>query len=404
MLGTLVRRERRPLWSSLILIIAIAIGGTLFAATTARTELTQQAETEAKLAAQTQLAPLLMPRDLMGPITGERAKELESLAKSEVLSPGPVTSIRLYSEMGRILYDVDPAVVTVKPTYVRDLVFHVANGRTQSEVRDGLLQTYVPIWLSPGGAVVVAEMSQPFDPIAAEARAPWTHLALALGIALAAMIALFALSLRETSTAPTMAMVQLHPAFRAAEDAREQAEQRATATEVAFKDLQAQFRTTLDQLTAAEAAVSERESQTTHSEDELGALRTQVRDTAERLHKAGIDNNALRERMALRQHELDDYKARLMASEERRPSDEIAELRRRVDVAERRATEMATEVERIEAELDSTSNRFHMVKLSEALREFENDDLVAEGDDDDLYEHPKVIFSARPMTAPGKVR
>jgi hypothetical protein len=39
-----------------------------------------------------------------------------------------------------------------------------------------------------------------------------------------------------------------------------------------------------------------------------------------------------------------------------------------------------------------------MAKLAEALREFTNDDdVVIEPDDDDIYEHPKVIFS------PGRV-
>jgi hypothetical protein len=37
-----------------------------------------------------------------------------------------------------------------------------------------------------------------------------------------------------------------------------------------------------------------------------------------------------------------------------------------------------------------------MVKLSEALREFDNDEAT---EDEDLFEHPKVIFTPRPTRA-----
>lgn len=396
MFGNLVRRERRPLWGSLTLIIVIAIGGTLYAAAGSRARLTKQAETEARLAAQTQLAPMLQPRDLMGTITGERAEALGAAIESEIVSSSPVETVRIYSELGRVMYDANPKVVAVKPTYLRELVYDVANGETTSEIRGDLLQTYVPIWTAPGGEVVVAEMTQPYGPISAEATGTWYRLALVLGLALVATAALFVLSIQATSRVPSIAVLQTHPAFRAAEDARAKAEQRATATEVALKDLQAQFRRTLDELKAMEAKVQMNETDTTHSEDELHVLRNQLRDTAERLHKAELDNNALRERLALRQSELDTHKSRVVALEQRTPGAEIEELRRRVDVAERRATEMETEVERIQAELDYTADRFHMVKLTEALREFDNDEPA---DEDDLYEHPKVIFTARTSKA-----
>jgi hypothetical protein len=396
MFASLVRRERRTLWGSLTLIIAIAIGGTLFAAAASRAEMMQRAATEARLAAQTQLAPMLQPRDLMGPITGERAAELGERIRDEISSAGPISSVRIYSDLGRILYDANPKLVTVKPTYVRDLVHDVAHGSSTSEVHGDTLQTYVPLWTSPGGTVVVAEMSQPFGPISAEATGSWYRLALALGLVLVVTAGLFALSMRRDAEAPSVAVVQSHPAFAAAEEARLKAEQRAAATEVAFKDLQAQFRQTLDELNAMEAIVKMNETGANHSEDELQALRDQLRDTAERLHKAELDNNALRERLALRQSELDDHKARLMALEQRTPGAEIEELRRRVEAAERRATEMENEVDRIQAELDYTADRFHMVKLSEALREFDNDEAP---EDEDLFEHPKVIFTPRPSRA-----
>ena len=54
----------------------------------------------------------------------------------------------------------------------------------------------------------------------------------------------------------------------------------------------------------------------THSEGEIEALRDQLRDTSERLQD-GLDGNALRERLALRQSELDEQKTRVHELEQR---------------------------------------------------------------------------------------
>jgi peptidoglycan hydrolase CwlO-like protein len=400
MLGKLVRRERRALWGSLSLVVAVAIGVTVFAASASREKLTLQARNEARLAAQTQLAPMLQTRDLQGTITGERADELATAIESEILSSGPVTSVRIYSEAGRVLYDADPEVVAVRPTYVRELVYEVAHGDPVSQVRGDDLQTYVPVWLEPGGPVAVAEMTQPYEPISSQATDSWYRLAMILGLVLLGTATLFVFSAQAASRVPDIAEVQMHPAFVEAQDARVKAEKHATATESALKELQAQFRSTLDELKAMEAMVQMTETATTHSEGEMQTLRDQLRDTAERLHKAELDNNALRERLSLRQSELDEHKSRVLELEQRTPSAEIEELRRRVDVAERRAVELEAEVERLQSELDHTADRFHMSKLTEALREFDNDEPG--GEEDDIYEHPKVIFSAR--QAGSKVR
>jgi predicted acyltransferase len=56
------------------------------------------------------------------------------------------------------------------------------------------MQTYVPLQL--GTTVVVAEMSQPFAPIAADAWTPWYVLAFALGVALLATTILWVLAQR----------------------------------------------------------------------------------------------------------------------------------------------------------------------------------------------------------------
>lgn len=384
------RRERRAVWGSLTLIIVIAIGGTLAAAASSRTRLTERAATDARLAAQTQLAPLLTARDLEGPITGERARELSEAIRAEIIATGPIEKIRLYSKLGRILYDADPQVVTVRPSFVRDLIYRVATGRAESIVREGHLLTYVPLWTSPGGTVVVAEMSQPYGPIEAEATGVWHRIALGLGAALLATAALFVRAIRTRDRAISLVEVRAHPEFVAAEDARARAEQRAAAAEAALTDVRRQLRAALDEISTMERAM-EMLDQDDRSE-EVRSLRDQLRDTAERLHAVERDNAALRERLALRQRELDEHRARLLQLETRTPSAEVEELRRSLEAAERRATELESEVERLEAELDATAGSLHLAKLSEALREIDNDETLVELDEG-AAEGPTVVFA-----------
>ena len=396
MFGRSHRRERRALWGSLTLIIVIAIGGTLAAAASSRARLTERAATDARLIAQTQLAPLLTARDLEAPITGDRARELGQAIRSEIVSTGPIEKIRLYSKLGRILYDADPDIVTVRPSFVRDLIYRVATGKAESIVREGHLLTYVPLWTSPGGTVVVAEMSQPYGPIAAEATATRYRIALGLGLALAVTFTLWVRAIRARERTLSLVEVRAHPEFVTAEDARARAEQRAAAAEAALTDVRRQLRAALDEISTMERTMEMLEQQ--DRSEEVRTLREQLRDTAERLQAVERDNAALRERLALRQRELDEHKARLLQLEARSPSAEVEELRRRLEAAERRATELESEVERLEAELDATAGSLHLAKLSEALREIDNDDALVEVDED-REEHPTVIFAVdRPTT------
>lgn len=396
MFGRSHRRERRAVWGSLTLIIVIAIGGTLTAAASSRTRLTERAATDARLIAQTQLAPLLTARDLEAPITGERARELGEAIRAEIISTGPIEKIRLYSRLGRILYDADPQLVTVRPSFVRDLIYRVATGRAESIVREGHLLTYVPLWTSPGGTVVVAEMSQPYGPIEAEATGLWHRIALGLGIALLATAGLFVRAVRARDRAISLVEVRAHPEFVAAEDARARAEQRAAAAEAALTDVRRQLRAALDEISTMERTMEMLEQE--DRSEEVRSLRDQLRDTAERLHAVERDNAALRERLALRQRELDEHKARLLQLEARTPSAEVEELRRSLEAAERRATELESEVERLEAELDATAGSLHLAKLSEALREIDNDETLVELDEG-AADRPTVIFAVdRPAT------
>ena len=427
MVGSLTRRRMRPLWGWTAVLMLGAVVACVLMASGARSTALESASTDARLAAQTELATLLEPRDLIAPVVGERATELRTAIESQITSKGPIDDVRIYSSLGRILYADDPTIVGTRPSYLRNATFEVASGEPMTQVRGDVLQTLVPIWLSPGGTVVVAEMSQAAGSVASSATTPWYLAAGACALLMVGAIALVVASSRPKAPAPvpvqvfpTMAPAPApsrgrdhHPqqpvpvdrqVVQEAERSRRSAESRADAAEQNLKGIQKQLAEALEANRALEARLVAAQSTTHTSDSESAALRQQLGETTERLNHAEMDAKALRERLALRQQELEesqsqlasarasadaveDLKRRLEASEAR--GGELEELRARLESAESRADDMAGEMARMEADLEYTAGQFHMSKLSEALRDIEqdrNDDQT-----DDPLEHPVII-------------
>ena len=418
MFGSLTRRERRPLWGTFTFIFAVVVGLSVWAGLHARSEATNEAAIDAELAAQTELAPLLQPRDLTSTITGDQAVELAEGIERSITSVSPVEGVRIFSSLGRILYAEDPKFVGTRPSYLRNLTFEVASGDAQSLVRNGMLLTYVPIWLTPGGDVAVAELSQPLGPIVSEASAGWFRIALLVGALMLGCLAMVVVTTRAAPGRPGAvqlygtashrmpagspsigAPIYQHAGFRQIEEQRQDAERRASAVEENFRAVQKRLKEALAQVKDLEARLSMNEAQNGTSDGEMSELREQLRETSERLHKAELENNALRERMTLRQQELEESR-RLLA--EVRAEGDHEELRSRLDAAGERAAHMEREIDRLESELDSTTSRFHMTKFTEALREFDNDELQIEEEEDDGFEHPMIIRNST-GTTPEKV-
>jgi hypothetical protein len=409
MVGSLARRERRTLWGTSSFILAVGIGLALWMAFDARSAATADASADAEISAQTEFAPLLQPRDLMVPMSQERATQVSAAVERTITSRGPVQRVRMYSDEGRILYAQDRSIIGTRPSYLRDLAFEVSNGEPRTMVRNGLLQTYVPIWLNPGGTVVVAELSQPFEPIGAEATSDWYRIAFVAGGLLLICLVMVGMTTRAAAARPRTqaelyqpaiprrgsswvrtpaleAPMYEHPGFRALEEQRQEVERRARAAEENFRSTQEQLKATLKQMKDLEGRLAMNETQNSTSDGEIQVLRDQLRETSQRLHKSELDNNQMRERLALRHEELEEARrqvAMLLAD------GDIGSLRQALDAAEARANQLAREMEKLEGELDYTKSKFHMTKLSEALREFDNDSLEIE--EDDLYEHPVVI-------------
>ncbi len=423
MMASLARRERRPLWGILTFLCLAAVGFSLWAAMNGRDEAMRQASRDAELAAQTELAPLLQARDLSTPMTSTRARELASGIESSIVAVSPIQDVRIFSSAGRILYASETKYIGTRPSYLRDLVLGVADGTSTSAVREGFLQTYVPVWMNPNGDVAVAELSQPVGPISAEGTADWIRLAAIAGLLMLAGLAMVVVTSRAPAARPAPVQVYTstvmrhvprdhqpisadaplyeHAGFRDLEEARREAERRAYAIEENFRAVQTRLKDSLAQVKELEEKLAMNETQATTNDGELQALRDQLRETSERLHKADLDNNALRERMALRQQELDE--ARRLLAEVRRRVD-ADELRSRLAAADELAATLERRIDQLGGQLEHANAAVHTNGSSTALRDLDDDDLEIE-EEDNLFEHPMIIRNAPGhSTTPQKVR
>jgi predicted nuclease with TOPRIM domain len=141
------------------------------------------------------------------------------------------------------------------------------------------------------------------------------------------------------------------------------------------------------------------ETQHSTSDGEILALRDQLKETSERLHEAEMDNNALRERMSLRQQELEE--ARRMAAEFRIQS-AGGDLRRRLQAADERAAEMERQIDELEAWLQGSLERATEMRFPRELSDI--DDHIEIQEDDDHDEPSVVIRNAPGRTTSEKVR
>ena len=96
---------------------------------------------------------------------------------------------------------------------------------------------------------------------------------------------------------------------------------------------------------------------------------------------------------ALRASEADIAKLQGKLREARTRQNAIAT---RLETAENAAAALARELDRVETELEHTTSRFHMAMLTEALREFDNDEIEIQHEG--LLDHTVVIRNGSSLT------
>jgi hypothetical protein len=310
---------------ALSVLLAVAVVLTVPLSRTTAGRATDRAATETTSTAQLSLAPLLVQSDLEAPVTGDRYNELAAGIRERITVPGPIQHVILWSVSGQILYDDDQVRVGGRDDALSAELAQVAGGSAESRVQDGMLETFVPLWLQADGPVAVAELDRPVDPITAEATKPWKlarmGLLALLGIALLTTLAAFRRRPAEAEPAgdpaeapapppsrevrraleravgpaeprapipsqpveepgapsapvpaprsrpePSQTELPLYmqPGFRQIQEARDEAEQRARSTEQALHELQERFRmvaATETELQNARARIRELEAE-----------------------------------------------------------------------------------------------------------------------------------------------
>jgi hypothetical protein len=300
----------RPIWGWFAFVLLIAVSTSLLLADEAGKDALRRNAAAAEHVAQTELARLLEPSDLAAPVHGDRADELARDIDERIIAPTPIDRVRIYSSLGRILYAEDADIVGTRATYLRNLMFEIASGETAvSQVHSGSLQTLVPVWLSPGGPVGVAELSQPFGPIASTATARWYLVALACGALLlgaVGMIVATSLAAPRVALPRTYVVTRRMPGRPAPPPLSPwYAEPRATPGSAVTAPPPGR-REELDDAVARIAELERRLGRSAEQDAELLALRTQLRQTTEQLDRAELDAGALRDRLALTQRALEE--------------------------------------------------------------------------------------------------
>jgi hypothetical protein len=428
MVGTLVGKERRPIWVALAIGFGVVVATSMWLGGRARSDALERGTTDASHAVQTELVPVLSANDLTTDLSPARVHQLRAGIDAGLISTGAFDEVRIYRPDGSSLVASDPG--STGPADAATIVTDVAAGAARSRTTGDRFEAFVPISSAPGETAAVVELSRPATDIAAAGRS-WSLVAIVAGA-----LALFALAMvavtgraapaaRTSSKAPTYrpaiprraatqaSSPEAATVWNAAVDAfgvmerkaREKeladAEDRAQQAEEGFRTVQEQLRHTLAQISDLEGRLGMEEQARVGASAEVTGLREELRDTANRLHKAELDNDALRERLALRQLDLQEERRR--ATEATPSAEEVEDLRLRLETAEQAAAALARELERTELELEHANSRFHMTKLTEALRSFEGDDdefsiASAEGSDD-----PMIIQNGSSLSS-GKTR
>ncbi|SRR5581483_6958042 len=460
MSASLSSRQRLVIRMIAPALLAAGLGVSLLLGGIARSGLIGDAAGAARATAEGALAPLLTQKDLRAPITGRRYAQLERAVADRITGPGPIEQVRLWSAQGRDLFDTDRALVGTRDPSLHDVLSQASSGGLLHRVAGDELQTFVRIAAGGTGPAAVAELDRPLGPVVAGAS--WWRIPQIAFAALFALALLFvALGVRrqrrpepvayvpprpwkrpateapprQASTerpspriaapAPATAVTREEPSAReqaarepaprpvaapapergsAPDEALAAAEARARAAEQNYWGLQEQYRQALREIAELESRAEERESTSEQGQEEVRALREQVREMVERLEAeerersalgerlaaAELDANALRERLTLQRTQLDELTGQLRTAEERaaRLEAEVQEWREQAGRLEVELRDARAEVEEVRFRTRASGLAAFRELNEEEPEEANREDVVVDTDD----RGPRVII------------
>jgi hypothetical protein len=219
-LGSVVRRERLPLWA---LVSFVAILG--FAVSTLLAEAAHNAALDGVVQrgrhAATLLTENVSDKQLADPIKGASYDKLATRIHRSVSPAGSSIDVTVWSLRGQILFSLDKPLVGTKDGETRPLISEMSNGSGSYRITDGSVRAFVPVALATKDRVVLVEVDEPLAAVEARVGNVWNILRVVFTFALAVSLLLLGLTFVSSMKRPVAKAIEERAEGREDEVARE---------------------------------------------------------------------------------------------------------------------------------------------------------------------------------------
>jgi hypothetical protein len=220
MLGSVVRRERLPLWA---LVSFVAILG--FAVSTLLAEAAHTAALDGVVQrgrhAATLLTETVSDKQLADPIKGASYDKLAARIHRTVSPVGSSVDVTVWSLRGQILFSLDRPLVGTKDLETQPLISEMSNGSGSYRTTDGSVRAFVPVALATKDRVVLVEVDEPLAAVEARVGNIWNILRVAFTFVLAVSLLVLGLTFVSSMKRPVAKAVEERAEGREDEVARE---------------------------------------------------------------------------------------------------------------------------------------------------------------------------------------
>ena len=193
MFGSIVQRERRPLWAILSFLFFL---GFVVSTLMVRSERNGALESVAKLARDDAqlLTVILTDKQLTQPVTGSSYDKLAGRIGKSLSSKASIVGVTVWSSQGQILFSLDKSLVGTTPPETQPLIVGIAQGSGGTRVVDETVQTFLPVSKAADGPVAVVQLDQPYAVVETRIGSFWSLLRVALAFGLIGSLLLLGLS------------------------------------------------------------------------------------------------------------------------------------------------------------------------------------------------------------------
>jgi hypothetical protein len=193
MLGSVVSRERLPLWALVSFVVILG-----FAVSTLLADAAHDAALDSVVQrgrhASTLVTATVSDKELADPLKGASYEKLATRFGRSVAPDGSSVDVTVWSSRGQILFSLDKPLVGTKDLEMRPLISAMANGSGSYRISDGSVRAFVPVPLATKERGVLVEVDEPLTVVEARVGDVWSILRLAFTVVLAVSLLLLGLS------------------------------------------------------------------------------------------------------------------------------------------------------------------------------------------------------------------